>query len=729
MRLVSSLLISTLLVGSWAAPAAASAHDFEVLPGRLVVGLTTSADPARVLERLGDLALASRPVPGMSAMVVDVPPDRAEEAMRKAYGTGVRHLRSDVKLVPGGEPGPGETGTLETVRMPAAKTWATDGRGTIVGVVDTGVSPTALLPAGRILPGQDFVDGDADATDEDGHGSLVASLIAGTGETGVCAQCRILPVRAMSGRDGGTASDLAAGIVWAVKNGARVVTVTASGWTSSDVLHDAVDYARVHGVLVVGSTHLPAIATPDLSNRPREGLTVGAVDGAGRKGPGTLPSHGYWTDVAAADNLRVLGEQHLDGGVGAIAVVSGTAALAFAAKPGATAAEVREAILRTAIPSPELAEDAPILNAGRLLSEFGAADRQAPKVNSTGLAAGQVITATPVEVRPVVTDDHAVARVEVVVDGEVIAERGTPWAEPLRLSAPAGWSGDKTITIRAYDDAGNIGTGTTVVRFDTAAPAISIVSPKPAATVRNLVEVVVSAEDDVTEVTVAGVALTRQPGTSTWSGKIRVPEGRGASFTVHALDAAGNNHYTSWSGHADDSGPTATSMSPAASAKVRGTFTTKLTGVTDNVSGVAKAELWANGRYLGTGTSKQVPTGRTNGKVTLTWKLTDKVGNTRSYTRTVIADNKAPTVSITKAPGNKAKVKGTVKVSVKATDTSGIARVELIINGKVVARDTTAGYALSVNTAKQKKTMKVQVRAYDKLGNVTWTTTRTWYRK
>ncbi|GID95545.1 Ig-like domain-containing protein [Amorphoplanes digitatis] len=85
----------------------------------------------------------------------------------------------------------------------------------------------------------------------------------------------------------------------------------------------------------------------------------------------------------------------------------------------------------------------------------------------------------------------------------------------------------------------------------------------------------------------------------------------------------------------------------------------------------------------------------------------------------------APTLSITKAPKSKAKVKGTVKVAVQA---SGIARVELLTNGKVIAKDTTSAYLLSVNPTKQPKTMKVRIRAYDKLGNVAYTGTRTWYR-
>jgi hypothetical protein len=73
-------------------------------------------------------------------------------------------------------------------------------------------------------------------------------------------------------------------------------------------------------------------------------------------------------------------------------------------------------------------------------------------------------------------------------------------------------------------------------------------------------------------------------------------------------------------------------------------------------------------------------------------------------------------------------VKGTVKVYASASDASGVAKVQLLINGKVVATDTGAAYVLSVNMNKVASTMKVQVRAYDKLGNARYTSTRVWYR-
>jgi Big-like domain-containing protein len=195
------------------------------------------------------------------------------------------------------------------------------------------------------------------------------------------------------------------------------------------------------------------------------------------------------------------------------------------------------------------------------------------------------------------------------------------------------------------------------------------------------------------------------------------------------FDRAGNQTRITRHVVLDDSGSTATALMPAANARVRGTFTSTIYGVQDP-SGVAYAQLSANGVYVGADYAYPyglaVKSGTRSGTVTLIWKLTDKLGNQRSYTRYVVADNTAPTVSISSAPKNKAKVKGTAKVYVSASDWSGIARVQLLVNGTVVATDSAAPYVFSVKVT---KTMKIQVRAYDRVGNVRYTTARTWYRK
>jgi hypothetical protein len=174
-------------------------------------------------------------------------------------------------------------------------------------------------------------------------------------------------------------------------------------------------------------------------------------------------------------------------------------------------------------------------------------------------------------------------------------------------------------------------------------------------------------------------------------------------------------------------------VSPKQSTKVHGTVTVTPTGLSDDRSGIRSVDLYLDGKfhswdYVAPFAPKLNTAGR-NGAIKVQLKVTDKAGNVRwSGTRTLLADNIKPTVSITKAPKNKAKVSGTVKVYAKASDKNGISKVQLLVNGKVVATDTTAGYKLTFKVASQKKTMKVRVRAYDKAGNVAYVTTRTYYR-
>ncbi|MET8152037.1 S8 family serine peptidase [Actinoplanes sp. NPDC049668] len=289
---------------------------------------------------------------------------------------------------------------------------------------------------------------------------------------------------------------------------------------------------------------------------------------------------------------------------------------------------------------------------------------------------------------------------------------------------------DQKIYFDVYDRAGNITGLTRTLVVDDVAPTGVIDEPLSGRHVRGAVDVHFSqtSRETLRSVRVNGVPMTN---VGVWGWQARIVPPASGDIEVVAEDLAGNEVRVKNRVVVDNDGPTATAVSPASGTKVRGTFTTGLSGVAD-VSGVTRAELWWNGKYVDVDRTAPyalpVKTGTFSGNVNLSWRLSDKLGNTRTYTRTVVADNKAPAVSITKAPKNKAKVKGTVKVSVKATDTSGIARVELLVNGKVVAKDTASAYLLSFNSKKQPKTMKVRIRAYDKLGNVAYTTTRTWYR-
>ncbi|WP_091556208.1 GDSL-type esterase/lipase family protein [Micromonospora pattaloongensis] len=175
---------------------------------------------------------------------------------------------------------------------------------------------------------------------------------------------------------------------------------------------------------------------------------------------------------------------------------------------------------------------------------------------------------------------------------------------------------------------------------------------------------------------------------------------------------------------------TITAVTPARNATVRAVVPSRVTASHPN--GIARVDLYVNGVRVGGDTTApytvDVDTHGRSGPQRLVWKVTDRLGNVTSQLRDITADNVAPYVSVTRAPQNRSTVRGTVGVSVAAKDTHGVNRVELIVNGRVVARDTTASYYLPVNTARQPRTMYVQVRAYDHAGNVRYTPTIVWRR-
>jgi membrane-anchored mycosin MYCP len=144
-------------------------------------------------------------------------------------------------VVPGTDPGL-PTASQAMLNLPAAWQFSR-GEGQLVAVIDTGVRPGPRLP--NVDPGGDFVETTDGLTDCDGHGTLVAGLIAGQpgddGFAGVAPAARVLSIRVTSAKfsprtPGGdpllarVALDIAAlarAIVHAADLGARVINVSA----------------------------------------------------------------------------------------------------------------------------------------------------------------------------------------------------------------------------------------------------------------------------------------------------------------------------------------------------------------------------------------------------------------------------------------------------------------------------------------------------------------------
>ncbi|MEU4559275.1 Ig-like domain-containing protein [Actinoplanes sp. NPDC023936] len=204
---------------------------------------------------------------------------------------------------------------------------------------------------------------------------------------------------------------------------------------------------------------------------------------------------------------------------------------------------------------------------------------------------------------------------------------------------------------------------------------------------------------------------------------------RVATVTIKAWDRFGNASSLTRKVTVDATGPVVTWISPKSGVLLRGkTVPTSIRAVDAHTESEALLGNNASG-YL---VCKPICSSKAllvEGKQNLVWYVYDRFGNATTVRRPVIVDNTKASLKVTKAPKNKAKVKGTVKITASASDRNGVAKVQLLVNGKVVATDAKAAYKFSLNTKKYGKKIKVQLRAYDKAGNVTTTSTRTWYRR
>jgi subtilisin family serine protease len=133
----------------------------------------------------------------------------------------------DIDWVPGGPQGKPSA----DIKAPSAWEETTGKEDVIIGILDTGVDLTHEDLKNKILPGYDFVNDDPDPTDDHYHGTMVAGVVGaetnnGKGIAGIAWKGKILPVKVLNDYGEGRASDIAAGILWAVEHGAKILNLS-----------------------------------------------------------------------------------------------------------------------------------------------------------------------------------------------------------------------------------------------------------------------------------------------------------------------------------------------------------------------------------------------------------------------------------------------------------------------------------------------------------------------
>lgn len=233
----------------------------------------------------------------------------------------------------------------------------------VVAVIDTGLQADHPDLQGLSVAGYDFVTATPTAagasTDPHGHGTHVSGIIGatvsnGVGVAGLLPAARIMPVRVLDAAGGGNSSAVADGMVWAVDHGAKVLSLSLGGG-SSTLMQAAADYAEAHGVLVVAAAgNDGGGGGSNAESFPCAYVTVLCVGATTQSDAiASFSTHGPQVDIAAPGE-SVLSTYHgsgyvyMSGTSMATPYVAASAAFAWSGHPGYTSAQLRDRLVATA---------------------------------------------------------------------------------------------------------------------------------------------------------------------------------------------------------------------------------------------------------------------------------------------------------------------------------------------------------------------------------------------
>jgi thermitase len=255
------------------------------------------------------------------------------------------------------DPAFGQQWALPKIQAPAA--WDLgQGAGVQVAVLDTGVDMRHTDLAGQVVAGPDMVDRDEQPQDEQGHGTHVAGTIAALtnnnlGVAGVAPAAKVLAIRVLDAQGSGSLSDIADGVLEAVKRGAKIINMSLGGDSDGQTLRAAIAEATAAGVLVVVAAGNDNTSRATYPAAYPGVLAVGATTASDQRA--SFSNYGTYVGIAAPGD-RILstklggGTTSLSGTSMASPHVAAAAALVWGANPSLTAAQVRAALTRTGAP-------------------------------------------------------------------------------------------------------------------------------------------------------------------------------------------------------------------------------------------------------------------------------------------------------------------------------------------------------------------------------------------
>ncbi len=257
-----------------------------------------------------------------------------------------------------------------------------DGSGITIAIIDTGIDASHPDLQGKVIGWKDFVNGKTSPYDDQGHGTHVSSIAAGTGAAsngkykGMAPGAKLVGIKVLNSQGSGSVSDIIAGVDWAIQNkdkyNIRVINLSLGGSQSSDgtdSLSQEVNKAWDAGIVVcvAAGNSGPDKYTVGSPAAASKVITVGAVDkndvitdfsSRGPTADGRLKPEvvapGNWIIAARASGTQLtdvtIGDYYVAASGTSMATphVAGISALILQAHPDWTPDQVKKALIETA---------------------------------------------------------------------------------------------------------------------------------------------------------------------------------------------------------------------------------------------------------------------------------------------------------------------------------------------------------------------------------------------
>ncbi|MEX1110821.1 MAG: S8 family serine peptidase [Chthoniobacterales bacterium] len=288
--------------------------------------------------------------------------------------------------------------------------------GVTVAVLDTGLDFTQPDLQGLDWAGYDFVNGDTNPSDDNGHGTAVTGVILantgnGIGVAGLTTGVRLLVVKILNAGNEGLTSDLIAGLAYARTNGAAVMNLSLVGYPApkefpaeDTLLAEQLALCQSAGIVLsisAGNNGTDNDITPNYPSSYTNAniISVGGHDRYDVRWSGTNnPSNYGATSVdlfapgrSVPTTARGGSYASYTGTSIATPHVTGTAAVLKALNPSWGATEIKEAILGSV--KTKAAYTGLCLSGGRLdaLDALGRAANQQPNRDSDTDGSGNLL--------------------------------------------------------------------------------------------------------------------------------------------------------------------------------------------------------------------------------------------------------------------------------------------------------------------------------------------------